>query len=55
MVRGYGVIPAATRASFYWAFGVTPDEQLVLEEFYSGVIIGSQLLTTVEYQLPMPL
>jgi hypothetical protein len=55
MVRGYGVIPAATRASFYWAFGVTPDEQVVLEEFYGGVVIGSELLTTVEYQLPMPL
>lgn len=55
MVRRYGAISAATRASFFWAFGVTPDEQLVLEDFYRGVSIGSRVLPTLDYQLPMPL
>lgn len=55
MVRRYGEVPALTRASFYWAFGVTPNEQLVLEDFYRGCGIGDQLLPELEYQVPMPL
>lgn len=55
MVRQYGAVSPLTRASFYWAFGVTPDEQLVLEEFYSGVVLGENLLGEVEFQPVMPL
>ncbi len=34
MKRCYGDIAPETRASFYWAFGVLPDEQRILEDFY---------------------
>jgi len=34
MKRDYGVVTPQCRSSFYYAFGVTPDEQLVLEKFY---------------------
>jgi len=56
MTRVYGPISALTRASFYWAFGVTPDEQLCLEEFYGSVALDSVFRQgPVEYQIPMPL
>lgn len=55
MARQYSPVLPETRASFYWAFGVTPDEQLVIEEFYRSVDIGTTLLPEVEYQVPMPL
>jgi hypothetical protein len=35
------VTPEA-RASFYFAWGVTPDEQIALEEYYDGQIISPQ-------------
>jgi len=55
MTRSYGPISAETRASFYWAFGVTPDEQLILEDFYRGVRLDSKWRTRFEFQTPMPL
>lgn len=55
MVRSYGEVSAHTRASFYWAFGVTPDEQVVLEEFYRGVDLGDICCSEMSYQVPMPL
>lgn len=55
MVREYGDIHPHTRASFYWAFGVTPDEQLILEEFYRNVKIETEEVSTLEYQPDMPL
>ncbi len=55
MTRSYGAVSAASRASFYWAFGVTPDEQLVLEDFYRGVKLDSTLLSEVAFQPDMPL
>lgn len=36
------VMPEA-RASFYEAFGITPDEQICLEDYYDGMVIGSVL------------
>ncbi len=33
--RKYGLVHPACRASFYWAFGITPDEQIVAESYYS--------------------
>jgi len=51
----YSPVTPLTRASFYWAFGVTPDEQLVLEDFYRSVDIGTTLLSEVGFQVPMPL
>jgi hypothetical protein len=41
--RVYGDVHPAARASFYFAFDVTPDEQLVLEQEYRNKRIGSQL------------
>ncbi len=35
MVRAYGSISPETRCSFWLAFGVTPDEQCCLEQYYS--------------------
>lgn len=29
----------ACRASFYWAFGITPDEQLCLEKYYDSLVL----------------
>jgi len=55
MVRQYGPISPLVRASFYWAFGVTPDEQVVLEDFYRSVVLGDGLLREVSYQRAMPL
>lgn len=55
MTRKYGEILPITRASFYWAFGVTPDEQLVLEKFYREMDIGTKVSHDLSYQLPMPL
>ena len=37
--RVEGVVTPACRASFYFAFGVTPDEQVALEAFYDGQVV----------------
>lgn len=55
MVRSYGEVLPETRASFYWAFGVLPDEQLVLEDFYRGVKLDCHRRVDVGFQPPMPL
>jgi len=55
MTRRYSEVSAATRASFYWAFGVTPDEQITLERYYRSVKLGGQLLPELAYQTLMPL
>jgi hypothetical protein len=31
MQRGYAEIHPRTRASFYWAWGITPDHQMAIE------------------------
>lgn len=43
MDRKYGNITPAARASFYWAFGITPDEQLLLEGHYANMRIEPKL------------
>jgi hypothetical protein len=43
MNRRYGDVHPAARASFYWAFDITPDEQLALESYYANLLIGSSL------------
>lgn len=55
MTRGYCEVLPEVRASFYWAFGVTPDEQLVIEDFYRGVEIGCLPVGQLTYQSPLPL
>lgn len=35
--RKYGPISEQTRASFYWAFDVSPEEQLCIERTYNGM------------------
>ncbi len=42
-----------TRASFYFAFGITPDAQRVMEAFYEDMEIGTKA-GTLEFQPPMP-
>jgi hypothetical protein len=46
-----------TRASFYYAFDVTPDEQYVLEQFYDSCTITSTLqeYSKFTFQPPQPL
>lgn len=41
MTRTYSSVQESARASFYWAFGVTPDEQIVLEKYYASMTISS--------------
>jgi len=55
MVRSYGPISPETRASFYWAFGVLPDEQCVLEDFYKRVDLDSKQRESFEFQPLQPL
>lgn len=43
MTRQYGIVSPAARASFYWAFDITPDEQIALEKYYSSLQISSSL------------
>lgn len=40
--RKYGAVHPACRASFYWAFGITPDEQICMERYYRDLHISSQ-------------
>jgi hypothetical protein len=41
--REYGKVHPEARASFYWAFGITPDEQLVMEKEYASMVISPVL------------
>jgi hypothetical protein len=41
--RQYGVVHPECRSSFYFAFGVTPDEQECLERHYRSMRLGSEL------------
>lgn len=43
MKRCHGVVLPEVRASFYWAFGITPDEQIALESFYSNLSLSLDL------------
>jgi len=38
------------RASFYWAYGITPDEQLCLERYYDEMEITTNLGGELEYR-----
>jgi len=55
MSRSFGDVLPRTRASFYWAFGVTPCEQLVLEDFYDNVVLSERIGSTLHYQPAQPL
>lgn len=46
---------ALTRESFYYAFGITPDEQICIEDFYRNVKMSIDVLLEVEYQTPLPI
>lgn len=54
MRRTYGAVSPQTRCSFWVAFGVTPDEQLCLERFYSSLVVGGPC-SVLAYQPQMPL
>jgi hypothetical protein len=44
-----------TRASFYWAFGITPDEQLCIEKFYTQFRMDCSVKTTqLHFQPSLP-
>nr|UQB76128.1 RNA polymerase [Flumine tombus-like virus 14] len=47
-LRREGEVSPDARASFYWAFGMTPDEQIELENYYDGMTITSDLAEVVE-------
>jgi hypothetical protein len=42
--RQYGEVHPECRSSFYFAFGITPDEQECLERHYRGMRLGSDLI-----------
>jgi hypothetical protein len=44
VTRTYGTVTPMARASFYWAFGITPDEQLAAERYYSSLKIGEAIM-----------
>jgi hypothetical protein len=44
VTRLYGAVHPECRASFYWAFGVTPDEQVCLEKYYQRLTVSSVVL-----------
>jgi len=55
MNRNYGLISPMVRASFYWAFGVMPSEQLVAEAYYRSVQISSEFTDQpVVFQRDLP-
>lgn len=41
--RSYTVVSDEARLSFWISFGITPDEQLILEQYYNNMSIGSAL------------
>ncbi len=45
LTRAPGVVQPEARASFYLAFGVTPDEQVALERYYDGLSLGASLVS----------
>lgn len=47
-LRREGEVSPEARASFYFAFGITPDEQIVLEKYYDGMTISSVPEASVE-------
>jgi len=53
--REYSDIHPRTRASFYWAFGITPDAQIVIEKYYRECKIDFTLgFGDVIFQCPQP-
>lgn len=52
--RKYSTVKERTRASFYWAFGLTPCQQIVIEDYYRSMVITMDRSDQVHYQLPMP-
>lgn len=56
MTRVYGVVDPRTRVSFSVAFGIDPDEQVVMEEYYRSVHLGLELgrENVVDFQPQMP-
>jgi len=55
LTRQYATPSDETRASFYFAFGITPDEQICIEKFYREVSMSYHVVNQVEYQTPLPL
>jgi hypothetical protein len=55
LTRIYATPSDQTRASFYYAFGITPDEQICIEKFYQNVTMSCRIVNDVEYQVPLPL
>jgi hypothetical protein len=43
-------VTAVARVSFYYAFGVLPDEQVALERWYDGIVIDCNLPVGIERQ-----
>jgi hypothetical protein len=52
--RMVGAISAATRASYYWAFGITPDEQECIESFYSQHLVSGHAIPNVPEYVTLP-
>lgn len=49
-----GVVTPANRVAFYNTFGVTPREQVVIEETYRSMVYGTPEPTQVGLTLPLP-
>lgn len=54
MNRKHCQVEERTRASFYWAFGLTPCEQHVIERYYREMRISAAPSRQLYYQTPLP-
>lgn len=54
MNRKYKPIDESTRASFYWAFGISPDEQEAMEKHYRTVVLEYDKSLRNAYEQPLP-
>jgi hypothetical protein len=50
LASGVGVATMSdiARVSFYYAFGITPDVQLAIEQYYDGLVVDVQLSHAIE-------
>jgi len=53
--RRYSMISPKTRASYYWAFGITPDEQVCAEKFYNNHSVSGHFNLNVPEHVSLPL
>jgi len=54
MKRRYKDVVETTRASFYFAFGISPDEQESIEEHYRSLVLTYEYNQENVFEMPLP-